>query len=119
MRLLNDLPLATLEGEGIFRSALAEIAKKEKVKLNIQIECSSFPLAARAVSKSDIAAILPRIAATELQNIAVEVRLSFLRHFDQKMCLASNPRLVRIRPMLANVGTVLAQICRFRERVVG
>lgn len=114
VRLLDDLPLATLEGEGIFRGALAEIARKEKVKMNIQIECSSFPLAARAVSKGDVAAILPGIAAVELQSTAaVEVRLGFLRHFDQKMCLASNPRLVRIRPMLANVGKALAQICRF------
>jgi phosphate/sulfate permease len=27
--------------------------------------------------------------------------------------LASNPRLVRIRPILQHVGTALAQLCRF------
>jgi len=113
-KILDDLPLATLEGEGSFRSALAEIAAKHKVRVNIRIECSSFPLAARAVSKGDFAAILPAIAASELQSLpAVEVQLGFLRRFDRKMCLASNPRTVSIRPILQNVGTVLGQLCRF------
>ena len=46
-------------------------------------------------------------------DAAVEVRLGFLSHFDQKMCLASNPRLVRIRPILERVGIAFAQLCRF------
>ncbi len=114
VKLLDNLPLATLEGGGSFRGALAEIAKKQKFKVNIQIECSSFPLAARAVCKGDVAAILPTIAAPELQSIAaIEVRLGFLRHFDRKMCLASNPRSVRIRPLLQKIGTALAHLCQF------
>jgi hypothetical protein len=72
-------------------------------------------LAARNQARLSAHGFAPsRIAATELQSIAaVEVRLGLLRHFDQKMCLASNPRMVRIRPMLQNVGTALAQRCRF------
>jgi len=114
LKLLDDLPLATLEGEGSFRDTLAEIAKKHKIKLNIQIECSSFSLAARAISEGNIAAILPNLATAEIKRTGgVEVRLEFLRHFDRKMCLASNPRSIRIRPILQNVNTALAQICRF------
>jgi len=111
---LDQLPLATLEGEGSFRGALAEIARKHKIKLNIQVECSSFPLAARAVSRGEVAAILPAIAAAELPGAAAfEAKLALLRHFDRKICLASNPRRVRIRPTLRQVRTTLAQLCSF------
>ncbi len=113
LKLLDNLPLATLEGEGSFRGMLADIAKRQKSGLNIQVECSSFTLAARAVSEGNVAAILPAIAASELQSTAViQIRPGFLRHFDRKMCLASNPRLVRIRPVLQHVETTLAQLCR-------
>ena len=114
LKLLDDLPLATIDGEGSFRVALAEIARKQKIKINIQIECSSFPLAARAVVKGDMAAILPSIAAAELEKTgAVAVPLDFLRLFDRKMCLCSNARSVRIRPILQTVGDSLSKLCRF------
>jgi DNA-binding transcriptional LysR family regulator len=112
--LLDDLPLATIDGEGSFRAALAEIARKQKIRVNIQIECSSFPMAARAVIKGEMAAILPSIAAAELEKAgAIEVPLDFLRHFDRKMCLCSNARSVRIRPILQRVGESLARLCHF------
>jgi DNA-binding transcriptional LysR family regulator len=114
LNLLDDLPLATIDGEGSFRVALAETARKHKIKVNIQIECSSFPLAARAVIKGEMAAILPSIADGELQKTgAVEVPLDFLRHFDRRMCLCSNTRSVRIRPILQNVGESLTKLCGF------
>jgi len=114
LRLLDGLPLATLEGEGSFRSELAQVAKKEGVKLNIQIECPSFPLAARVVAKGHTAAILPSIATADLPAAAViQVSVGFLKSFDREMCLASNARLVRIRPILQQAANVLAQICRF------
>ena len=111
---LDNVPLATLEGEGSFRSDLAEIARKQKIRLHNQVECSSFPLAARAVSRGDVAAILPAIAATELAGLAaVEVKLGFLRQFDRKMCLATNPRRIRLRPILDQIGTTMAKLCQF------
>ena len=114
LKLLHELPLATLEGEGSFRVVLAEIARTKKINVNIQIECSSFPLAARAVSAGNVAAILPRIAAVEFPDLATQqVSLDFLRRFDRKMCLASNARLVRIRPILKQVGDSLTRLCHF------
>lgn len=110
---LSGIPLATLEGEGSFRNELASIAKREGHVLNIQVECSSFPLAARAVAKGNVAAILPSIAATDLVEAgAQEVSVPFLKHFAREMCLASNARLIRIRPVLQKVAHVLAQACR-------
>jgi DNA-binding transcriptional LysR family regulator len=114
LKLLDGLPLATLEGEGSFRSGLAQMAKKEGVKINIQIECSSFPLAARAVAIGKVAAILPAIAVSDLPSpVATQVTFSFLKNFDREMCLASNARLIRIRPILQKTGEVLTEVCRF------
>jgi hypothetical protein len=33
--------------------------------------------------------------------------------FDRKMCLCSNARSVRIRPILQKMGESLAKLCRF------
>jgi len=113
-KLLDGLPLVTLEGEGSFRSELTAIMKNQGMKVNIEVECSSFPLAARAVAKGNVAAILPSIAASDLRDAGVcEVNVAFLKHFDRELCLASNARLARIRPILQHVGTMLAQVCRF------
>jgi DNA-binding transcriptional LysR family regulator len=119
VKLLDGLPLATLEGEGSFRSDLAQAAKKAGLKLNVQIECSSFPLAARAVSKGNVAAILPNIASTDLlPALAAQVDLHFLENFDRVMCLASNVRLIRIRPILQKVATVILETCRFQGQKI-
>jgi DNA-binding transcriptional LysR family regulator len=114
IKILSQLPLATLEGEGTFRRTLIQAASKENVTLNVQVECSSFPVAARAVAKADVAAILPSIAEADLLRSAVEqVKLPFLKGLDREMCLASNARLLRIRPILGKVSSVLEHLCRF------
>ncbi|HOY56539.1 MAG TPA: LysR family transcriptional regulator substrate-binding protein [Verrucomicrobiota bacterium] len=114
IEILDGLPLATLEGEGSFRSGLAQSAKKQGVKLDIQIECSSFPLAARAVARGHVAAILPAIAAAEVHPaVATQVPVAFLKGFDREMCLASNARLLRVRPILTRASTALELECRF------
>ncbi len=114
MKILNGLPLATLEGEGRFRSALAAGAVKQGIKLNIQVECSSFTDATRALAKAGLAAILPAIAAEDLEATgASQVEVPFLKSLDREMCLATNPRRLSMRPALEQVTTVLHQACRF------
>ncbi|MGA2662159.1 MAG: LysR family transcriptional regulator [Verrucomicrobiota bacterium] len=114
LKILDGLPLATLEGEGSFRSALSGVARKQCVRVNVQVECSSFPLAARAVAGGKVAAILPSIAAAGLEVAGVEqVAVPFLKAFDRQMSLATSPRLIRIRPVLEKVVAVLHQVCSF------
>ena len=114
LKALDGMPLATLEGNGSFRIELAALAKKEGMALNIQVECSSFPLAARAAAKGNVAAILPSIAAHDLIEAGVhEISVPFLKHFEREMSLASNARLIRIRPVLQQVAAVMTQTCRF------
>jgi DNA-binding transcriptional LysR family regulator len=107
------LPLATLEGQGSFRSELAALAERRGTVLNIQVECSSFPLVARAVARGDVAALLPSIAAADLRpDTTTEFRLPLLKKFDRPLALATNPRLLRIRPILSRAATQLACLAR-------
>lgn len=112
-KVLDSLPLATLEGEGAFRNELAAAARHAGLTLNVQVQCSSFPLAARAVSHGNVAAILPSIAAAEMRGLAIaELPLELLKLPERKMGLAWNPRLLRIRPVLRQVAATLARTCR-------
>ncbi len=110
---LETVPLATLEGEGSFRRELAAIARKNRLSLKIEIECASFPLVARAVATGSVAAILPGIAAVELERLgAREVRIPVLDGLGRELCLAWSPRVLKIRSALDKVSKVFAQVFR-------
>lgn len=109
---LNGLPLATLEGEGRFRQELYSVFQKQKIRLNIQLECPSFPVVARAVNSGDYAGILPRLAASELKEIS-ELRPPLFGRFDREISLAWNPRLQRIRQSVARAVEFLQTELRF------
>ena len=111
---LFALPLATLEGQGSFRTTLAALAEARGATLNLQVECSSFPLVARAVALGQAAAILPSIAAADLRpDCTTEFRLPLLKTFDRPLALVTNPRLLRIRPILSLAANHLAKLCLF------
>src|SRR5437773_10431551 len=62
--------------------------------------------ASATAAEGNVAAILPSIAANDLRDAGVrEVSVGFLKCFDREMCLASNVRMARIRPILQYVGT--------------
>jgi DNA-binding transcriptional LysR family regulator len=107
------LPMATLEGEGVFRSELERLTRRKKSGLNIQIELSSFPLVAKAVQTGVCAAVLPSLARNEFDaGDVVELRPSWLRPLNREMVLAWNPRLARIRPSLSKALPVFKTACR-------
>jgi DNA-binding transcriptional LysR family regulator len=112
-KLLEALPLATLEGEGSFRKELAAIARKNRLRLRIEIECASFPLVARAVATGSVAGILPSVAAVDLGRLgAQEIRVGVLDSLKREMCLVWNPRVLKIRPALERVSQVFSQVFR-------
>jgi len=114
IQVLDGLPLATLDGEGAFKTALVNAFKEQMLSLKIEIECSSFPLIAEVVSTGNAAAILPSIASTEVCSDQVsEIQLAFLDRFDRKILLAWNERVVRIRPIMAKAKRVLNQELKF------
>lgn len=110
---LARLPLATLEGSGQFRQELQRLTERHKLRLNLQLELSSFPLAARAVETGGYAAILPGIAAADLAGSgAVEVKPDFLRDLSRELILAWNPRLARVRIAVDSAVAVFRSTCR-------
>lgn len=111
--ILTRLPLATLEGEGVFRSKLGSLVRRTKRRLNIQVELSSFPLVARTVEAGICAAILPSLARYEFPTGSVaELKPDWLGALDRQMVLAWNPRLARIRPILLKAISVCKAACR-------
>jgi DNA-binding transcriptional LysR family regulator len=112
-KVLDGLALATLEGGGSFRQELAAVARKHRLRLNIQLECSSFPLVAKAVEVGGMAAILPRIAGVELGRAGIEeVMVVPLKSCGRDISLAWNPRLLRIRTALDKAERTFAQVFR-------
>jgi DNA-binding transcriptional LysR family regulator len=110
---LDGMALATLEGEGSFRQELAAVARKHRFRLNIQLECSSFPLVATALETGGMAAILPSIAGVELKRAGIsEVKAAPLKSFGWEICLAWNPRLLRIRTALGKAERAFAEVFR-------
>ena len=108
-----ELPLATLEGGGQFRQELARLSKHHKLKLNIQLELSSFPLVARAVQTGGFAGILPSIAAAEFGSGKIEeLKSDDLRSLKREVVLAWNPRTARIRTALEKAIPVFCSLCR-------
>ncbi|MCX6927906.1 MAG: LysR family transcriptional regulator substrate-binding protein, partial [Verrucomicrobia bacterium] len=110
---LGALPLATLEGEGSFRKELAAIARKNRIGLKIEVESASFPLVARAVETGSVGAVLPSVAAAELGRLgAQELKIGILDGLRREVCLAWNPRLLRIRAALDKASKVFAPAFR-------
>lgn len=114
------LPSATLEGRGQFRQELQRQAERRKLKLNLQLEVSSFPLVARAVATGGYAAILPSLAAAELESSgAVELRVDHLKSLSRELVLAWNPRLARIRTALARAIPIFCGACQIESSAAG
>jgi len=104
------LPLATSVG-GQFREYLEASASKARCPIRIELSCSSFTQAARAVETGAFAAVLPSLAAVEFAaGEVIEVPLPFLKSYARPICLAWNPRLTAVRPLVDRAVDVLHQV---------
>ena len=97
---LAGLPVATSVG-GQFREYLEAAASKARCPIRIELSCSSFTQAARAVKSGAYGAVLPSLSAMEFTHSeVVEVPLPFLKSYARPVCLAWNPRLTTVRPVV-------------------
>ena len=97
---LAQIPLATSMG-GTFREALEAGAGKLGWPLDIVMSCSSFTQAARLVLTGNYGGVLPDIARVDFDSLCVlEIPLPFLKEYSRKLCVAWNPRLVEVRPLI-------------------
>ena len=112
--LLESLPLAVQASGGQFDQTVEETIRKEKLRCRIALTCSSHTDACHAVLSGGYASILPSFASADLvRERFVEVPLPLLKSYERIVCLAWNPRMLRLRPALekvvAQLGKMLAR----------
>jgi DNA-binding transcriptional LysR family regulator len=110
---MASVPLATIGGEGAFRANLDKEATKRKLRVNFSLSCSTFPEVAKALQSDKYAAILPSIAAAELDHSRFAIIAApFLRAQDREIYLVWNPRITHLRPTTLGVKDRLAKLLK-------
>ena len=99
--ILNHVPLATLEGDGKFKTELLERSAKAGIKLDLRVICSSFPLMTEVLKQGEHAAILPNIAEVELPSSRFRrIDLKFLKPMERHHVLCYRQRTLDRRNAL-------------------
>jgi DNA-binding transcriptional LysR family regulator len=110
-QLLESLPLAVQTSGGQFDRTVEETIRKESLRCRIALTCSSHTDACHAVLSGGYASILPSFASADLvRERFVEVPLPLLKSYERIVCLAWNPRLLRLRPALEKVVKLLGAV---------
>jgi DNA-binding transcriptional LysR family regulator len=105
---ISEFPIATQAGTSQFAAHLREIAASAEVRLRLVLECESFPQALGALRTGHYAAILPRLALSELDARAfIEVPAPQLTSQRRKIVLAWNPRTLRLREQAPALAAAL------------
>jgi DNA-binding transcriptional LysR family regulator len=111
-QILSFLPLAATAA-GQFREQLELSAAAAKCPMKLELTCSSFTQAARAVKSGCYAAILPTIAEVNFEGMPVtRVPVPFLRQYTRVVCLAWNPRMLEIKTGCAEAAAVFERILK-------
>ena len=101
---IAELPLATSVG-GQFRQQLEVDAKTAKWVLKIELSCSSFTQASRAVASGAYSGILPDVASVQFDSKEVtRFELPFLKRYARPLVLAWNPRTATVRDIMATAS---------------
>jgi DNA-binding transcriptional LysR family regulator len=107
-QLLATIPLAMQSGAGAFMRQFRNWAEENSLDVSIKLECDSFPQACRSLGSGEFVAILPTIARCDLPKEAyLELPLPFLNKRPRQLCLAWNPRTLRLRSEAVRVCDVL------------
>ena len=109
---LDGVRLALLEGSGEFRSSVDQLAAGAKVKLNIELECSSSTQVAYAIGSLNYAGILPEFAGKVLGQEKVSAHR--LEGFDvqRSLSVAWNPRRSESHPLIKEAANALKKLVR-------
>ena len=107
-QLVSKIPLAMQSGDGAFMRQFQEWAQENRLDISIKLECDSFPQACRAACSGQLATILPTIARCDFpKDRFLELDLPFLNKKPRQICLAWNPRTLRLRSEAVEVSEVL------------
>ena len=109
----EQVPLALLNGDGEFIRDLKAWVEKGRISILVKLECESFSQACNAVRTGQYAAILPTLAARDLPpEKFVQLPLPFMKG-ARAICLAWNPRTLRLRASAPKVADFLKDLLRF------
>lgn len=107
-QLVSKIPLAMQCGDGAFIRQFRNWAEESRLDLSIRLECDSFPQACRAACSGQFATILPTIARGDFpQDEFLEFDVPFLNRKPRQICLAWNPRTLRLRSEAVEILEVL------------
>jgi len=110
---LEELPMATLDGEGEFKRILRDATQQDGIRLQFGLTCSSFMMVTTAVKQGSVAAILPHLAQSELPARDCErIELPLLKKLRRTIVLAYNLRVFVTRPKLAKGLDGLVRLLR-------
>jgi DNA-binding transcriptional LysR family regulator len=113
-RVIETLPLALQCSDGVFTRQFWSWVEKNGLKVSVKIECDAFPQAARALLSGQCAAILPKIARVDLPGDAFRgIDVPFLNNQPRQVCLAWNPRTIRLRTEAQDLATRLTEGLKF------
>jgi DNA-binding transcriptional LysR family regulator len=111
--ILDQLPLAMLDGSAGVRQAIDREAQKAGIKLNVRLRFSSYPQLAQAVTNLEVAAIMPRLAEPAFKGSPVRaVSLPFLSELSRQVSLVWNRKAAEVRPAIARYSRLLVPIFR-------
>ena len=100
----ENLPVAVHNRESRLIQDLCRTAKEKQIPLSVRLWCESLPQTCRAVASGDYAAVLPSIAATDLDpKRFAELPLTLFKPEKRAICLAWNQRLLDLRPAAEQV----------------
>ena len=108
---LGHCPIAALEGNGDHRQLLKSMANQYKLKLQIEVECSSFSAVASAMAHSSLGGILPLAAASAFPpGQFARLAVPWMGRLTRKMSLVWSLRTVSVRSRLEVLAQALVQI---------
>ncbi len=112
---LAKVPLVAQTTDGQFAQKLRALTEQCGATFAPTIACQSFPHALSAVRSGSFAAILPKLAISDLSSEAyVVIESKILDQLRRPIVLVWNPRLVAVRPGAAHLAAELKRVLQFK-----
>lgn len=110
LKRIDQLPMALAVGES-FQPKFMEAAAKAGLSCRVSVFCSSFTQVAELVASGGFAGVLPAVAGGSLRSRGCRVvPAPFLETCSRKLCLAWQPRLAMVRPVIEKAVTALKSL---------
>lgn len=107
---VTGFPMAVLEGRGLFRRTLEELASSTDTILRNVVECSSGTQIASLVARKECCAILPSFAHSQLDQKTIDaVPVDGFERLERELCFAWNPKMTEFRPIIKEASKICAR----------